>query len=78
MSQLMCPKHGPMPSGYQTGSPLAVGISAAALSLRISKDPAIAILVGIFGLLVGAELGKRCPQCLSQLVEVIGDVEQFG
>lgn len=78
MTQLVCPKHGTMPAGYHTGSPLAVGISAAALTFRVSKDPALALLFGLLGLAAGAELGQRCPRCLSQLVAVIGDVEEFG
>jgi len=61
----LCPRCGllNLSPTQQLGAKLAFGAGGALLGLNATRDPGVAALCLLLGLLIGNEIDKRCPQC---------------
>ena len=61
----VCPQCGVLnlSPAQQFGAKLAFGVGGAVLGIKATKDPIVAGLCIVTGLLIGSEIDKRCPQC---------------
>ena len=67
--KVVCPNCGVLERtvAQQIGGKITFGLAAAALGTKAVKDPAVAVLCMVVGVVVGhyidQEVSKRCPQC---------------
>jgi phage FluMu protein Com len=71
----VCPRCGVLnlSAAQQFGAKLAFGAGGALLGLNATKDPAVAAVCLLAGILIGNEIDKRCPQCgaILQVMQIL-------